>query len=63
MHKRGIGFRLLHKVLDANTPGGCLVFRVFHRLAEFIRELIIQGAHEGLGAACSAGSASAAQRL
>ena len=33
------------------TPGGRLVFHVFAALAEFIREVIIEGAREGLDAA------------
>jgi DNA invertase Pin-like site-specific DNA recombinase len=49
LRKRGIGFRSLHEALDTTTPGGRLVFRVFAALAEFIRELIVQGTHEGLG--------------
>ncbi|MFJ5901132.1 helix-turn-helix domain-containing protein [Streptomyces sp. NPDC093064] len=37
------------------TPGGRLVFHVFAALAEFIRELIVQGTHEGLAAARACG--------
>ena len=33
------------------TPGGRLVFHVFAALAEFIRELIVEGTRKGLGAA------------
>ena len=32
-------------------PGGRLVFHVFAALAEFIRELIVEGTREGLDAA------------
>jgi DNA invertase Pin-like site-specific DNA recombinase len=51
----GIGFRSLHESLDTTTPGGRLVFHVFAALAEFIRELIVQGTHEGLAAARARG--------
>jgi DNA invertase Pin-like site-specific DNA recombinase len=40
----------LHESLDTTTPGGRVVFHVFAVLAEFIRELIVQGTHEGLAA-------------
>lgn len=55
LRKRGIGFRSLHESLDTTTPGGRLVFHVFAALAEFIRELIVQGTHEGLAAARARG--------
>ncbi|WP_225447557.1 recombinase family protein [Streptacidiphilus sp. PB12-B1b] len=54
--KRGIGFTSLHESLDTTTPGGRLVFHVFAALAEFIRELIVQGTNEGLDAARARGS-------
>jgi hypothetical protein len=38
-------------------PGGRLVFHVFAALAEFIRELIVEGPREGLDAARSAACA------
>ncbi|MFE0150171.1 recombinase family protein [Nonomuraea sp. NPDC059007] len=41
--------------LDTTTPGGHLVFHVFAALAEFIRDLIIAGTHEGLAAARAGG--------
>jgi DNA invertase Pin-like site-specific DNA recombinase len=55
LRKRGIGFRSLHEALDTTTPGGRLVFHVFAALAEFIRELIVQGTHEGIAAARARG--------
>ena len=55
LRKRGVGFRSLHEALDTTTPGGRLVFHVFAALAEFIRELIVQGTHEGLAAARARG--------
>ncbi|ATM24839.1 DNA invertase (plasmid) [Streptomyces alboflavus] len=42
-----IGFTSLHEKLDTLTPGGRLIFHVFAALAEFIRELIVQGTNEG----------------
>ncbi|MEU8489533.1 recombinase family protein [Streptomyces sp. NPDC048641] len=53
--QRGIGFQPLHESLDTTTPGGRLIFHVFAALAEFIRELIVQGTHEGLAAARARG--------
>ncbi|MFC4048399.1 recombinase family protein [Actinomadura syzygii] len=55
LRKRGIGFRSLHEAIDTTTPGGRLVFHVFAALAEFIRELIVQGTKEGLAAARARG--------
>ena len=46
-----VGFKSLHEALDTTTPGGRLVFHVFAALAEFIRELIVEGTREGLDAA------------
>nr|WP_308307662.1 recombinase family protein [Streptomyces sp. ISL-10] len=56
LRKRGIGFTSLHENLDTTTPGGRLVFHVFAALAEFIRELIVQGTNEGLDAARARGA-------
>jgi DNA invertase Pin-like site-specific DNA recombinase len=55
LRDRGIGFTSLHENLDTTTPGGRLVFHVFAALAEFIRELIVQGTREGLAAARARG--------
>lgn len=55
LRRRGVGFRSLHEALDTTTPGGRLVFHVFAALAEFIRELIVAGTHEGLAAARARG--------
>ncbi|MFQ6331256.1 recombinase family protein [Nocardia sp. CWNU-33] len=41
--------------LDYLRPGGRLVFHVFAALAEFIRELIVDGTNEGLAAARARG--------
>ncbi|MFD4715394.1 recombinase family protein [Streptomyces sp. NPDC058430] len=51
LRKRGIGFQSLHESLDTTTPSERPVFHVFAALAKFIRELIVQGTHEGLAAA------------
>ena len=56
LRKRGVGFTSLHEALDTTTPGGRLVFHVFAALAEFIRELIVQGTNEGVNAARARGA-------
>ncbi|MGH3121630.1 MAG: recombinase family protein [Streptosporangiaceae bacterium] len=54
--RRGdLGFQSLHEALDTTTPGGRLIFHVFAALAEFIRELIVTGTHEGIAAARARG--------
>lgn len=55
LRRRGVGFASLHEALDTTTPGGRLVFHVFAALAEFIRELIVEGTREGLEAARARG--------
>jgi len=55
LRRCGIGFTSLHENLDTTTPGGRLVFHVFAALAEFIRELIVEGTREGLDAARASG--------
>ncbi|MEV0305109.1 recombinase family protein [Streptomyces prasinus] len=54
LRKRGL--TSLHEALDTTTPGGRLVFHVFAALAEFIRELLVQGTNEGLDAAPARGA-------
>ena len=56
LRRRGVGFTSLHENLDTTTPGGRLVFHVFAALAEFIRELIVEGTREGLDAARGRGA-------
>ncbi|WP_345944036.1 recombinase family protein [Streptomyces sp. SID3212] len=51
LRERQIGFTSLYERLDTTTSGGRLIFHVFAALAEFIRELIVQGTNEGLAAA------------
>lgn len=55
LRRHNVGFRSLHEQLDTTTPGGRLVFHVFAALAEFIRELIVEGTQEGLDAARARG--------
>jgi DNA invertase Pin-like site-specific DNA recombinase len=55
LRSRDVGFTSIHESLDTTTPGGRLVFHVFAALAEFIRELIVAGTHEGLAAARARG--------
>jgi DNA invertase Pin-like site-specific DNA recombinase len=55
LRRAGVGFRSLHEALDTTTPGGRLVFHIFAALAEFVRELIVEGTHEGLAAAKARG--------
>jgi DNA invertase Pin-like site-specific DNA recombinase len=55
LRRQGVGFKSLHEVLDTTTPGGRLIFHVFAALAEFIRELIVEGTREGLDAARARG--------
>ncbi|WP_405138807.1 recombinase family protein [Nocardia sp. NBC_01388] len=45
----------MYEVIDTTTPGGRLVLHVLAALAEFIRELIVQGTNEGLAAARACG--------
>ncbi|KAB2390427.1 recombinase family protein [Actinomadura montaniterrae] len=59
LRTRGIGFRSLHEAIDTTTPGGRLVFHVFAALAEFIRELIVEGTREGREATPTRGRPSA----
>lgn len=51
LRERGVGLRSLKEAIDTSTPGGRLVFHIFASLAEFVRELIVEGTVEGLHAA------------
>lgn len=55
LRRQGVGLRSLKEAIDTTTPGGRLVFHVFAALAEFIRELIVEGTFEGLDAARARG--------
>ena len=54
LRRQGVGLRSLKEAIDTTTPGGRL-FHVFAALAEFIRELIVEGTIEGLDAARARG--------
>ncbi|MGW0737669.1 recombinase family protein [Streptomyces sp. NPDC002851] len=53
--EQGSGFRSLKEAIDTSTPQGRFQMHVFAALAEFIRELIVQGTNEGLDAAVERG--------
>jgi len=55
LRKQGVGLRSLKESIDTTTPGGRLVFHVFAALAEFVRELIVEGTREGLDSARTRG--------
>lgn len=55
LRQHDVGFRSLSEAIDTSTPGGRLVFHVFASLAEFVRELIVEGTREGLEAARARG--------
>jgi DNA invertase Pin-like site-specific DNA recombinase len=55
LRRSGFGFRSLHEAWTPPLPGGRLVFHVFAALAEFIRELIVEGTREGPDAARARG--------
>lgn len=50
-NRAGVGFVSLAEKIDTTTPGGRLIFHVFAALAQFIRELIVDGTNQGLAAA------------
>ena len=48
LRRQGVAFKSLHEALDTTTAlAGRLVFHVFAGLAEFIRELIVEGTGKG----------------
>lgn len=51
----GVGFTSLKESIDTTTPGGRLVFHIFAALAEFVRELIVEGTRDGLASAKAQG--------
>lgn len=55
LRANGIGFKSLKEHIDTTTAGGRLVFHIFAALAEFIREMIIDGTNDGLAAARASG--------
>ncbi len=50
-----VDFIVLEQGIDTTTPGGRLVFHVFAALAEYDRELIVEGTLDGLAAARARG--------
>ena len=64
LRRHGVGFKGLvqalkglHEALNTTTPGGRLVFHVFAALAEFIRELIVEGTCDEHGGSVLAAAA------
>ncbi len=55
LRRNSVGFMSIKEHIDTTTPGGRLVFHIFASLAEFIRELIVDGTNEGIAAARAAG--------
>lgn len=55
LKENGVGFTSLKESIDTTTPGGRLVFHIFAALAEFVRELIVEGTRDGLAAAKAQG--------
>ena len=54
LEAKGVGFRSLTEGVDTTTPGGTLVFHIFHifgALAQFERDLIRERTNAGLKAA------------
>ncbi|WP_427135203.1 recombinase family protein [Pseudarthrobacter sp. S9] len=52
---KGVDFIVLEQGIDTTTPGGRLAFHVFAALAEYDRELIVEGTLDGLAAARARG--------
>ncbi|MEU8310278.1 recombinase family protein [Actinomadura sp. NPDC048955] len=55
LRKRGIELQVLTQGIDTGSPTGLLMFRLYGRLDEFQRELIVEDTREGLAAARARG--------
>jgi DNA invertase Pin-like site-specific DNA recombinase len=55
LDERGVDLVVLGQGIDTTTPGGRLLFHLMAAIAEFERELIVEGTQDGLEAARSRG--------
>lgn len=55
LNNRGIELIVLKQGIDTSTPHGRLLFHILGSIDEFLRELIVEGTHEGLAAARARG--------
>lgn len=55
LDERGVDLVVLHQGLDTTSPGGRLLFHIMAAIAEFERELIVEGTLDGLDAARARG--------
>ncbi len=51
----GVDLRVLHQGIDTTTPSGRLLFHMLGAVAEFERDLIVEGTLDGLAAARARG--------